>query len=231
MKLLLIEDDRDIIDAVILVFRLRWPEVSVLTTIYGEKGIQLTREESPNLVILDLGLSDIDGFQVLSGIRAFTDIPVIILSARGDEISKIRGLELGADDYITKPFSPGEFLARVKMVIRRSGSAETKSEHAPNSIAYGKLHVDINSNKITIDGQSLKLSPRAYDLLAQLAKNEGEFVPTEMLMKVVFLPEEKPGEDLIIFLVKNINEKLGQVTGIQQSIVGEPSKGYKLQLY
>jgi DNA-binding response OmpR family regulator len=119
MKVLVIEDDSKIVEALIVVFQIRWPEASVLSTIMGEKGVELARDESPDIIILDLGLPDIDGLQVIRRVRDFSNVPIIILTARGEEIYKMRGLELGADDYITKPFSPGELLARVKAVIRR----------------------------------------------------------------------------------------------------------------
>lgn len=105
MKVLIIEDSPEIVEAVCLTFELRWPEAKVISTAEGNKGVTLTETESPDLIILDIGLPDIDGFKVLKEIRNFSDIPVIILTVRGEEIDKVRGLELGADDYIVKPFS------------------------------------------------------------------------------------------------------------------------------
>ena len=228
MKVLLIEDSPEIVETVTMVFQLRWPEASVLTTIHGEKGIELARNESPNIIILDLGLPDIDGFQVLRRLREFTDIPVIILTVRGDETNKIRGLELGADDYVVKPFSPGELLARVRAVTRRLEPAEAKSESVRNLIMFGRLRVDLETKEVAIGDKSLKLSPRAFDLLNQLVIGKGEFVPAETLMKAVAIPGEELNPNLVAFLVKTLNRELGEGTGISEMIVREPDKGYKL---
>jgi len=120
MKVLIIEDSAEAVEAVSLLFELHWPGVTIISTAEGNKGVELVRIESPHLVILDLGLPDIDGLEVLRQIRSFSDIPVVILSARDAEMDKDRGLELGADDYVAKPFSPSDFLARVRIILRRS---------------------------------------------------------------------------------------------------------------
>ena len=118
MEVLIIEDDPTIIESVKITLQLRWSEVNLISTFLGEKGIQLARQEHLDLVILDLGLPDMDGFDVLKQIRTFSDVPVVILSVRKDEINVSKGLELGANDFIPKPFSPGEFVARLKAVTR-----------------------------------------------------------------------------------------------------------------
>ena len=127
MRVLIVEDSTEIIDSVAQTIDLRWPEASLISTTMGETGIEMARSEQPDVIILDLGLPDVDGFQVLQKIRAFSDVPVIILTVRDEEIQKIKGLELGADDYIVKPFSPGEFLARVKAVLRRKQIPQERS--------------------------------------------------------------------------------------------------------
>ena len=120
MKVLIIEDNSAVVEAVSLCFHLRWIETKTISAMEGVRGLELMKAESPDLVILDLGLPDMDGFDVLNRIREISDVPVIILTVRGDEASKARGLEVGADDYIVKPFSHIELLARVKAVLRRS---------------------------------------------------------------------------------------------------------------
>ena len=228
MKVLLIEDDPDIVESIMMIFQIRWPEASVLTTVHGEKGIELVRDESPDIIILDLGLPDIDGLQVLSRVREFSNIPVIILTVRGDEIYKMRGLELGADDYVVKPFSPGELLARIKAVTRRFEATGAKSEVAQKPFILDRLRVDSQSREVTMDGKSIRLSPRSHDLLYQLVANRGNFVPIETLMKAIAAPGEEVAEDLVAFLVKKLNERLGEETGMHEMIVGEDGKGYKL---
>jgi len=120
MKALLIEDDLGIKDIVNITLELRWSEANLIYTHLGEEGVELAKTELPDIIILDLGLPDTDGFEVLSQIRGFSDVPIVILTVRGEEKDRIKGLELGADDYIIKPFSPGELIARLKALLRRS---------------------------------------------------------------------------------------------------------------
>ena len=120
MKVLLIDDSAEIVESVSLCFELRWPEVDFISADEGGRGIELVKAESPDIIVLDLGLPDIDGLDVLEQIRFFSDVPVIILSVRGGEVDMGRGMELGANDYIVKPFNPTDLLTRVKDVLRRA---------------------------------------------------------------------------------------------------------------
>ena len=120
LKVAVIEDDPQIREVISLCFKLCWPEVSVVLAPGGEEGVKLVKTESPDAVILDIGLPDIDGFEVLARIRHFSSVPVIILTVRSDEADEFTGLELGADDYIVKPFNPRELIARVKKVLSRT---------------------------------------------------------------------------------------------------------------
>ena len=113
MKMLVVDDDHNIIEAVTLGFQLQWQECEVLTAYDGEKGLDLFFEEQPDVVILDVALPELNGFEVLRRIRQVSDVPVLMLTARGEEMDKVKGLELGADDYITKPFSHLELFARI----------------------------------------------------------------------------------------------------------------------
>jgi DNA-binding response OmpR family regulator len=119
MKVLIVEDCPDIVEAVSIIIEMRWPEVKIVSTALGEHGIDLAVKTSPDVIILDLGLPDISGFDVLKRIRLFSDIPILILTASSDESSIAKGLEWGADDYITKPFKQSELLSRIQRSIRR----------------------------------------------------------------------------------------------------------------
>ncbi len=163
MKVLLIEDNSEIVDVVTITLQLRWAEVTLISTFLGNEGVELARTEQPDLIMLDLGLPDIDGFQVLRQIRDFSDVPVVILTVRGEEMDKIKGLELGADDYITKPFSPGELLARMKALLRRSSMSKTtgNGDGKPSVPSIrGKLRIDFTSREVSVGDKVLKLSPR-----------------------------------------------------------------------
>src|SRR4030042_4480466 len=117
IKVLLVEDDPEIVESLTILFELRWDGATIISATQGKKGIELARADFPDVIILDLGLPDIDGLEVLCQIRSFSDVPVIILAARHEETDKVKGLKLGADEYITKPFYPNDFLARIKDVL------------------------------------------------------------------------------------------------------------------
>lgn len=161
MKALIIEDDPQIVESVSLCFELKWPEVEFISSLNGKGGIELVKKENPDIVVLDLGLPDMDGFDVLRHLRSFSDVPVIILTVRREEANRIEGLELGADDYITKPFSPGELMARVKVVLRRSG-------------------------RVTLRGREINLTPVEFKLLYTMAQHEGEMLPQDFLLREVW---------------------------------------------
>jgi DNA-binding response OmpR family regulator len=165
MKVLLIEDSPDIVESLALCFELRWPEIELVSVAEGKKGLKVVTTEPPDIVILDLGLPDIDGLDVLQQIRSFSKVPVIILTVRDKEMDKVKGLEMGADDYITKPFSPTEFLSRVKAVLRRSQMSESKVEEKP--VLMGELRVDFTACEASIAGKPLNLTPEAYKLLLE----------------------------------------------------------------
>jgi two-component system KDP operon response regulator KdpE len=135
-KVLIVEDDEEIIETLSVILQVKWPEVEIIATDKGQNALLIVEEETPELVILDLGLPDINGFEVLKRIRLFSSIPVVILTVRGDEKDIVRGLELGADEYVVKPFHQMELLARIGVVIRRMNNS-TKSI----PIAIGKYRL------------------------------------------------------------------------------------------
>ena len=123
MKVLLIDDSTEVVESVSLCFELRWPEVDFISADEGARGIELVKTESPDVVVLDLGLPDMDGLDVLEQIRLFSNVPTVILSVRGGEVDMARGMDLGANDYIIKPFNPTDLLTRVKEVLHRANVA------------------------------------------------------------------------------------------------------------
>ena len=156
MKVLVIEDDREIIEAISLAFQIRWPEAQVVSTRLGEKGVEQVETESPDIVILDLGLPDINGFEVLRQIRRFSQVPTIILTVRAEEVDIVKGLEWGADDYIVKPFRQLEFLSRVKALIRRKSTTEEEQ------LVSGPLRLDSTTGQLRYNrnsGESIPESP------------------------------------------------------------------------
>ncbi|MFC1952499.1 response regulator transcription factor [Chloroflexota bacterium] len=227
IKVLLIEDDSGIVESVTAVFGLRWSDTKLVSTMYGEKGIELARNESPDIIILDLGLPDTDGFQVLRQIRSFSGVPIVILTVIGEEINKIRGLELGADDYIVKPFSPGELLARVRAVLRRSHTDLTTDEVAENTYIRRKIRIDFTSREVCVGGKALKISPTQYEILQELVINEDKVVSKQQLLKKIERTEQDTDIKYLDVNVNSLKEMIEIEADHEVIFVEENGEGYK----
>ncbi len=153
----------------------------VLTVGDGQAALTLFRHERPDFVVLDLNLPGLDGLDVARTLRKESDVPIIMLTARVEETDRLIGLELGADDYITKPFSPRELVARVRAVLRRT-RGEAGSEHRPGLVRAGELELDLNGHRASLAGQSVHLTRSEFNLLAVLAQNPGQTFTREQLL-------------------------------------------------
>ncbi len=224
MKVLVIDDSPEIIEVVSLCFQLRWNGTEVIPASDGAKGLELLEAENPDLVILDIGLPDTDGFQVLREIRRFSQVPVIMLTVRGEDTDVARGLELGADDYVTKPFSHVELMARVQAVLRRAQGL-TATEEQP--FASGKLWVDFAKNEIKVDGKPIKLTSTEYKLLYHLIKNEGRLLSHENLLTKACGETYRDARDLLRVHIQHLRQKLGDSVESPNIIVTEHGMGYK----
>ena len=225
MKVLVIEDDPGIIEVVSLCFQLRWSGTSVVSAENGSKGIELVETESPDVVILDIGLPDMDGYGVLREIRRFSDVPVLMLTVRGEDTDVAKGLELGADDYITKPFSHIELIARVQAVLRRAQGLAVTDEEKPFSA--GKLSVDFNRNEVLIDGEVIKLTSTERKLLYHLIRNEGRILSHESLLTKVWGDTYVDARDLLRVHIQHLRQKLEDNAESPNIIVTEHGIGYK----
>lgn len=167
VKVLLVEDDKSIADSVITSLQIAGLEVHHVMT--GAEAISAATEISPDVVLMDLGLPDMDGLDASKTIRETSSVPIIIVSARGDELDRVLGLELGADDYVVKPFSQRELLARIRAVTRRVGDTS-----APSSIREGaRLQIDERTHTVVLDGTEIALTAKEFDLLAYLYAEPG----------------------------------------------------------
>jgi two-component system KDP operon response regulator KdpE len=178
IKILIIEDNEQIVEAISLTFQIRWPEAVLLSTPFGEKGVEMVGTESPDLVVLDLGLPDIHGFTVLKEIRLFSAVPVLILTVMAEEADIVRGLEYGADDYVVKPFRQLEFLARVQNLLRRQGD----TEYAP-ALSYGRLRIDVSQRKLRLGERTVSLTATEAQVVYQLMKQAGYVLSTDELVR------------------------------------------------
>lgn len=225
MKVLVIEDDPGIIEVVSLCFQLRWSGTSVISAESGSRGVELVENESPDVVILDIGLPDMDGYSVLKEVRRFSDVPVLMLTVRGEDTDVAKGLEMGADDYITKPFSHIELIARVQAVLRRSQGLAVSDEERPFS--SGKLSVDFSRNEVLLDGEPIKLTSTERKLLYYLIRNEGRILSHESLLTKVWGETYVDARDLLRVHIQHLRQKLEDNTESPNIIVTEHGIGYK----
>ena len=225
MKLLVVDDDRNIVEAVTLGFQLQWQECEVITAYDGEKGLDLFFEEQPDVVILDVALPEMNGFEVLRRIRQVSDVPVLMLTAKGDEMDKVKGLELGADDYITKPFSHLELFARIKAVLRRAELPPPIS--AAPSFSVGELAINFESRTVTLRGRPIKLTPTEYNLLYHLVRNAGRVLAHETLLAKVWGDEYRNDVDYLKVYVSRLRNKLEDNPDRPRYILTERGLGYR----
>ncbi|MBU2608520.1 MAG: response regulator transcription factor [Chloroflexi bacterium] len=225
MKVVVVDDSAEIAEVVSLCFKLRWSGANVLAACDGTSGLQLIETETPDIVILDVGLPDMSGFDVLQEIRRFSQVPVIMLTVRGEDTDVAKGLEMGADDYVTKPFSHIELIARVQAVLRRSQGLSVTAEERPFS--SGKLWVDFSSNEVRVADEPVKLTSTEYKLLYHLIRNEGRLLSHENLLTKVWGEEYRDTRDLLRVHIQHIRQKLGDTTEPPTMIVTEHGLGYK----
>lgn len=203
--IVVIEDDPNIADLVELY--LRRDGFRVLQAPDAEKGLELAAREQPRLVVLDIGLpGEADGLEVCRRLRSAGHVPVLILTARDGEIDRVLGLELGADDYVTKPFSPRELVARIRAILRRSEMANQK---APEVLLAGEVEVDTARREVRAGGEVVALATREFDLLAHLASNEGLVLSRRQLLDAVWGQGWYGDERTVDVHVRQLRKKLG----------------------
>jgi len=199
----------------------------VLVAMDGEQAIDVCATELPDLVILDLMLPKKDGYEVCRAIREFSLVPVVMLSAKGEQVDKLRGFEMGADDYLTKPFAPAELLARVQAVLRRSqqGAPPTASP----VVRCGPIAIDFVRRRVTLDGEPVRLTPTEFKLLQQLAVNAGKVLSHTELLTKVWGPEYRDDRDYLWAYVRHLRRKLEPNPEQPAYILSEPGVGYVLE--
>jgi len=225
-KILIVDDETPILDAVS--YALRKDGFKVFVAMNAEACLRAFREEKPDLVVLDVMLPSASGFEVCQRIRATNDTPIILLTAKVEERDRVHGLEIGADDYVTKPFSVRELIARIKAILRRRESATTIGE----KIEIGGLSIDESRHEALLDGQILELSPKEFALLSFLAKNSGLVFSRQTLLDRVWgqdaFVDERTIDVHVSWLRGKIESKPSQperlitVRGVGYKFVGRP---------
>ncbi|MBI2329688.1 MAG: response regulator transcription factor [Chloroflexi bacterium] len=210
----------------LLRFNLEQSGYRVVTAATGEDAIKAAASSNPDLVLLDLRLPDTDGYEVCQRIREFSTAPVIMVTARAEVMDKVRGLKAGADDYITKPFSSDELLARVETVLRRSSLLSDTGVLSPLTI--GELAIDFAQRRVTIDGQEVMLSPVEYRLLHCLATNAGRVMTPEEIQKRVWGSEYREYYEGLRSHIHRLRQKIEQNLEHPRYIVTKHGVGYML---
>lgn len=220
---LIIEDDRDIVEMV--EYNLKEEGYETLSALNGEDGVELARRQQPDLIILDIMLPIMDGFEVCRTLRSndvTAQIPIIILSAKSQETDKVVGLELGADDYVTKPFSPRELIARIRAILRR----DREHRHTSKMQQRGDITVDSCRHKVTVSGEEISLTFTEFKLLEFLAKRPGVVFSRDQILDAVSGDEAVVCDRTVDAHVKSLRRKLGKTKDYIETIRGA---GYRFK--
>lgn len=223
MKVLVIEDDPDIVGVISLAFQIRWPDAELVSSHLGEKGIEMVETENPDVVILDLGLPDISGFDVLKQIRLFSDVPILILTVRADETDIVRGLEWGAEDYMVKPFRQMELLSRIKALTRRRGAL---TEERP--LVCGQLHYEPSTRQLRQGEKDINLTRTEGSILYYLMKNAGQIITYDKLAESVWGENYPDATESLKVHIRRLRMKIEADSNNPVIILNKASVGYML---
>jgi two-component system KDP operon response regulator KdpE len=219
-SILLVDDDMVLLKT--LSMNLRARGYDVLTADSGETALKLARTEAPDVAILDLGLPDISGMDVLRDIRTWSAVPVVVLSARHGSDDKVEALDLGADDYVTKPFGIEELLARVRAAVRRSTNHQTVGP-----VEAGELRIDLVAHRVWRAQGEVRLTPTEWGLLAALVSRPGRLVPQRQLLHEVWGPRYERETNYLRVYMANLRKKLEVDPSRPRHFITEPGMGYR----
>jgi DNA-binding response OmpR family regulator len=221
-RVLVIEDDRDIALGIRTV--LERSGFAVTAAANGRGGLRAFHSQRPDIVVLDVGLPELDGWTVLDRIREMSEVPVLMLTAHGQEADKVRGLRAGADDYLTKPFGQGEFVARVQALLRRSAGADKEVAEVFDD---GTVRVNFAAHEVAVAGVPVELTATEYRLLAVLVRHRGQVLSPATLLELVWSDPFGIGPDRVKYSVMRLRRKLGGVAGTESLIEAVRGFGYR----
>lgn len=222
-KVLIVDDEKNIVD--ILKFNLKKEGFDTIEAYDGEQAIDMALNQSPDIILLDIMLPKIDGFQVCRRLRQSISTPILMLTAREEEVDKVLGLELGADDYITKPFSPRELMARVKANLRRM-VPEEPVKNAVNTVRYGELCINMDRYEVRRGENAIELTLREFELVKFLALQPGQVFSREALLEKVWGYEYYGDVRTVDVTVRRVREKLEKDPGNPEFIMTRRGVGY-----
>ena len=221
-RVLLVDDEVSIQRTVAPLLRSRGYQVDVVGL--GAEAIRSVTEHAPDLILLDLGLPDLEGVEVCRRLRATSAIPIIVLSARASEADKIGALDLGADDYVTKPFSPDELLARIRVALRRVFSAD---DAETGQVQHGAFTIDYDRRRVVREGEEIKLTPKEFDLVSLLARNADRVMTHRTILKTVWGPHAVDHPEHLWVLMAQVRKKIEIDPAHPRYLVSEPWVGYR----
>ncbi len=222
-RVLVVDDEPQIRRALATNLEIRGYEVDLAPT--GEDALRMAAERRPDVVVLDLGLPGIDGLQVITGLRGWTDVPIIVLSVRESEAAKVAALDAGADDYVTKPFGIDELLARVRASVRRS----TPPPDEVPVVTTDHLVIDLAARRLSRDGHDVRLTPTEWHLVELLVRNSGKLVTQRQLLQEVWGPEFATETNYLRVYFARIRRKLEVDPAAPAHFITEPGMGYRFE--
>lgn len=220
-RILIVDDEPNIIGTIAPLLRSKGYHVATAMT--GRAAIEAHQRDTPDLVVLDLGLPDIDGVEICAAIRQSSGVPILVLSARGAEGDKVRALDAGADDYVTKPFGTDELLARIRAALRRGDSPPPAGE----TIARGGLVIDRARFRVVRDGEEVRLTPKEFELLTYLAQYPGRVLTHRTILKAIWGPHSGDQPEHLRVLIGSLRKKIEADPASPRYILTEPWVGYR----
>lgn len=221
-RILLVDDEVAIQRAVGPLLRGRGYDVVIART--AADALKIVAEQVPDLIVLDLGLPDLEGTEVCRRVRAMSTVPIVVLSARGAEADKVNALDLGADDFVTKPFGPEELLARIRVALRRVQSQE---DEASGQLRAGSLTIDYDRRRVLLENSEIRLTPKEFELLSLLARHHDRVLTHRAILKAVWGPNAVEQPEHLWTLVAQLRKKIEPDPANPQYLLSEPWVGYR----
>ncbi|GAB25140.1 MAG TPA: DNA-binding response regulator [Gordonia polyisoprenivorans] len=224
-RVLVVDDEPQLLRALRINLKARGFDVTTAAT--GAAALAAAAKTNPQAVVLDLGLPDIDGFEVLAGLRGWTNVPVIVLSARGEAVDKVAALDAGADDYVTKPFGMEEFVARLRAAIRRGAGSSGEPTAENPVVSAGSFTVDLGAKQVTRNGERVHLTPTEWGVLEMLVRNEGKLVGQREILTGVWGPTYTGQSNYLRVYLASLRRKLEEDPAHPRHLLTEAGMGYR----
>ncbi len=225
-KILVIEDDKNISSLIRTILSTNGYEV--ITASHGSEALSMIASHCPELLVLDLGLPDMDGVELIESVRRWSNVPIIVVSARSYERDKVQALDLGADDYVTKPFSSDELLARIRVAMRHTRMSTGSLSADTGRFTAGELTIDYDKHQVLIAGENCRLTQNEYRIVALLARCAGRVLTYDYILRQLWGPQSKGGNQILRVNMANIRRKIEKNPAEPQYIFTEVGVGYRM---